>query len=79
MVALIVLTFGIRSLFLSKRRPNVLQTLLHGGTVREIVLSPLREAQISIWPAAHEICVVVILTVVFPETYRAYVIPASLA
>jgi hypothetical protein len=54
----------------------MLQTTLHGGSVREIVLSSLRKAQISVWSAAHEICVVIVLSIVFPETYRAYFIAA---
>jgi hypothetical protein len=73
------LTFRIRSPFLGKGRPNVLQMTLHGGTVREIVSLPLIEAQISIWAAAHEICVVIVLTVVFPKTHRAYLISRSFA
>jgi hypothetical protein len=61
---------------LSSRWANILQKPLFAGSNGEIVLSSLIQAQMTIRPSAHRVCVVFILTVIFPEANGTYIVPA---
>ncbi len=67
-----------RSLFLRSWRPDVRQETFIANTAAGVVLAGLSETQTAVRSAANDLCVTVVLSVVFPEAHRADIEPAAL-